>query len=251
MKKAFQKVKPWLIFAVLLLIWYAVTATGLVKSYILPSVWSVFYAFVEMIKSGELFSSLLVSILRVLFGWLLAFVFALLFSIIRVFSKGAWEYLRYFDKFIRSIAPLSLFPFLILLFGIGEGAKLVVIALTAFFPMFVNFSSSFENADKDLVDLGRSLGFSKMRMFFKIYLPLSYYSMLTGIQTSLSYAYRSLVGVEIISSYKGLGYIIEDSLLLHNLSRMFVGIITLALVGMIFDGLFSFILKKCFKNYVR
>lgn len=251
MNKVFSKIKPFLIFVLLLLFWWACTEAGIVQSYFLPSPMSVCLAFLDMLKSGELFSSILMSVARVFLGWLIAFIIAFVCSIFAVFCKSGWEYFRIFGKFIRSIPPLSLFPFLILILGIGEGPKLLVIALTAFFPMFINFSSGLENANKDLVDLGKSLGFSKPRLFFKIYLPLSYRQILTGIQTSLSYSWRSLVGVEIISSYKGLGFIIQDALLMHNLSRMFVGIITLGILGMLFDFLFAVILKRCVRNYER
>ena len=81
---------------------------------------------------------------------------------------------------MRNVPPISLISLLILWFGIGETSKLIVIVLASVFPMYLNISKGFRECDKKLMEVGKTMGFSKMTIFFKICLPYAREDILVG-----------------------------------------------------------------------
>lgn len=246
MKKLLSKTKPCLIFFILFILWVVLTECRIVNSYFLPSPFVCIKTFFSMIKSGELLIAICISTKRVFIGMVISLFLSLFCSIISVFFKKVSEFFSLFSSFIRLVPPLSLLPLFIMLFGIGEETKILVITLSSFFPLNLSFTSAFESIDKGFVDVAKNFGFSKIETFFKVYVPLSYKNMLSGIKTGITYAWRSLVGVEVFSSFSGLGFIIQDASLTHSMPRLFVGIFTIALWGGLFEKLFSYLINRSF-----
>ena len=116
-------------------VWTIVCQTGVVSSYVLPSPWKVWETFLKMVQSGELLRDLAISFLRVGQGFLIAFVLAFAFGMLRVLVPASAGYYEYLVQFFRNVPPLSMIPLLILWFGIGETTKTIIIILASCFPM--------------------------------------------------------------------------------------------------------------------
>jgi len=149
-----RKFKGVLIPAALVLLWAAVTAAGLMNSYLLPSPQKVFGTFLDLWAKGLFFKNLAVSLMRVLVGFFATVVFAIPLAIAVALNRKIYDYLEPLLEFIRHIPPISLIPLLILWMGIGEAPKITIIILATFFPVFLNTVSGIMNADVKLREVG-------------------------------------------------------------------------------------------------
>lgn len=216
------------------------------NTYLLPTPWKVFATFKSMFLKGELLESISVSFKRVLVGFGISFVFAFIAGIISAFFGSKSEYFRHINNFMRNIPPISLISLLILWFGIGEFSKLVIIVLASFFPMNMNIAKGFKECDKKLVEVGKSLAFSKLKIFWRIYLPYAKEDILVGMRIGLGYSWRALIGAEMFAAASGLGYMIVFAQQMSRSDKVIIGIFLIGFIGSICDKLFSmFISKVC------
>lgn len=228
----------------ILLLWYYAATLQLWSSYVLPSPQKVLNAFWIMANNGVLTRHILVSLGRVLTGFSIAFVLAFLLGVAAGLLPGASAYYNYIVEFMRNVPPLSLIALLILWFGIGETSKIIIIVLASFFPMFLNIKKGLNSCDARLLEVGQSLGFSKVKQFFKIMLPFALPDILVGMRIGLGYSWRAIIGAEMIAAASGLGYLILDAQQMSRSDKVIVGIFVIGTVGYLCDRLFSFCIKK-------
>lgn len=243
MKTLKNMLKGLLIFAAILLIWHLLCKIELWSAYILPGPQKVFETMLSMFRSGELVTGILVSLRRVIIGFLLSFILAFLFALLSAIFPKLSPYYRQILGVIRHIPPISLIPLLILWFGIGEAPKLIVIVLASFFPILLNADSGLEGCDKRLLEVGKSLGFSKAKRFFRIMLPAAVPDILVGMRIGLGYSWRAIVGAEMIAAANGLGYLILDAQTLSRTDKVIAGIIVIGFIGTMTDWIFKCIIR--------
>ena len=228
----------WLILFVLL-IWQLCASAGFWSSYILPSPGKVANSFVSMLKSGELLADILVSARRVILGVISAVTVTIAMEVLGYFSDTMRQVILKIVRFMQSVPPLSLIPMLILWFGIGERTKIVFIALGCFAPIFINFDKGIRGCDQTLLEVGQCYRFTKKETLIKIILPSAEYDILTGLRVGLSYAWKSVVGAEMIAATSGLGYMIRDAQFMARTDKILVGIITIGSIGFFVDSLLT------------
>ena len=151
MNQKFKKYFPPLIgILAIFAVWYIVCRAGILSSYVLPSPGRVFQSFCKMLQSGELFRDLRISFLRVGKGFVIAFILAFAFGMLRAMIPASAGYYEYLVQFFKNVPPLSMIPLLILWCGIGETTKTVIIVLASFFP------NVFKHRQRDLRAVTRS-----------------------------------------------------------------------------------------------
>lgn len=241
MKKMWKAALP---LALLFLLWQTASGMGIWSKYVLPSPEGVFRAFATMIQNGSLFQHVTVSLLRVLTGFLIAFVLALLLGVLAGVYPATTPYYKHIVEFMRNVPPLSLIALLILWFGIGETSKTIIIVLASFFPMFLNIKKGLAACDVKLLEVGFSLGFSKMKVFFKIMLPNALPDILVGMRVGLGYSWRAIIGAEMIAASSGLGYMILDAQQMSRSDKVIVGIFVIGIVGYLCDRLLSLAIRS-------
>ena len=126
-------------------------------------------------------------------------------------------------------------PLLIKSLGINESPKIAIVFLSGFFPIYLNTLTAFKNVDRKLLEVGASLDFSSSEVFRLIMLPAAMPGILTGLRLGFGYSWRALVGAELIAASSGLGYLINESGEHLKTDCVFVGIITIALLGIAAD----------------
>lgn len=230
--------------ALLFLLWQTASGMGIWSQYVLPSPERVFGAFVTMIQNGSLFGHVTVSLLRVFTGFFIAFVLALLLGVLAGVYPATTPYYNHLVEFMRNVPPLSLIALLILWFGIGETSKTIIIVLASFFPMFLNIKKGLVACDVKLLEVGFSLGFSKMKAFFKIMLPNALPDILVGMRVGLGYSWRAIIGAEMIAASSGLGYMILDAQQMSRSDKVIVGIFVIGIVGYLCDRLLSLAIRS-------
>ena len=242
--KIHNALKPYYVFFVILVLWYAAAKLELWNAYLLPPPWKVATTFVTMLRRGEITSSILVSLKRVLAGVSISFTLAFFAGVLSAYRPAKSEYWRHLTNFMRNVPPISLISLLILWFGIGETSKLIVIVLASVFPMYLNISKGFQECDRKLIEVGQSLGFGEVKIFFKICLPYAREDILVGLRTGLGYCWRALIGAEMFAAASGLGYTIVYAQQMSRSDKVLIGIFLIGLIGCISDALFSLLIRK-------
>ena len=243
-KKLHNALKPYYIFGVILALWSLAAALKIWNSYLLPPPWKVAKTFVTMLQRGEITSSILASLKRVLVGVTVSFVLAFSAGVISAYRPAKSEYWRHLTNFMRNVPPISLISLLILWFGIGETSKLIVIVLASVFPMYLNISKGFIECDRKLIEVGQSMGFSELKIFWKICLPYAREDILVGLRTGLGYCWRALIGAEMFAAASGLGYTIVYAQQMSRSDKVLIGIFLIGIIGCISDWLFSLLIRK-------
>ena len=244
MKKLHEFLKPFYIFAVILVLWWIVAALEIWNTYLLPPPWKVAKTFVTMVERGEITSSILVSGKRVLTGAGISFVLAFTAGLCSAYLPERSEYWRHLSNFMRNVPPISLISLLILWFGIGETSKLIVIVLASVFPMYLNISKGFRECDRKLVEVGKTLGFSPFQIFVRICLPYAREDILVGLRTGLGYCWRALIGAEMFAAASGLGYTIVYAQQMSRSDKVLIGIFLIGFLGCVSDALFSALIRR-------
>lgn len=224
-------------------LWWLVCALRLKSAYVLPSPDRVWTSAVAMAASGELGRHVVTSLGRVAAGFALAFALAFAVAVLALVAPRVHAYLAPALDFLKNVPPLALIPLLILWFGIGESPKVVVIVLTAFFPMSMSITKGLRSCGQDLLDVGTSLHLSPARTFWLIRLPHALPDVLVGMRISLGYAWRALVGAEMFAAAAGLGALIVDAGNMSRPDRVIVGVIAIGLVGLATDRLFARVVR--------
>ncbi|QPI00181.1 ABC transporter permease [Campylobacter concisus] len=235
--------KSVLILAIFAL-WQVVCELKIFTPYILPSPITTLKTMLDMSLSGELIMHVIISFKRIFIGYILAFVLAFIFGGVAALFPKASIYYEWILEFFRNVPPLSLIAILVLWFGINETPKIIIIILASFFPMFLSISKGLTSCDVKLIEVGKIFCFSKFEIFYKIILKNAIKDIFVGMRIGFGYAMRAIVGAEMIAASSGLGYLILDAEELSRADRIFVGIFTIGICGVLIDRIFLFLISK-------
>ncbi|PFS59318.1 sulfonate ABC transporter permease [Bacillus cereus] len=222
---------------VILIIWQLAGVFDLISKTVLPTPLDIFLAFQELIKTGELFGHLSISVFRAAAGFFIGGSLGIILGTIVGFSTRSEQYLDPSVQMLRTVPHLAVAPLFVLWFGFGETSKVLLIADGAFFPLYVNAFLGIRGVDSKLFDVARVLEFSKRKLITKLILPAALPNLLLGARLSLGVAWVSLVVAELMGSTEGIGYMIMDARQFSNTDIVFVGIIIFAFVGKFSDSL--------------
>ncbi len=221
----------------LLLVWKLAVEFSSINTYILPDPAVVFNTFISLIKSGELFNNIWVSIVRIFWGYSFAIIISAILTLLICSNRILRSIIEPPLNFLRQIPPLALLPLLLAWLGIGEEQKITVIILGCMFPILFNFIGGFEQVDKKLIEVSKILGLNKQQIFCKVVIPSAIPSILIGLRVGLGFSWRSLVGAELIASSSGLGYMMVDAETMARTDIIIIGVIMIGSLGMLSDYL--------------
>ena len=229
---------------VILALWIISTNLELFSPAILPSISTVFDSLKSQLNSGQLLKDIGISLLRVLEGYLIAATLGITLGVLMGISEKINKLFFLTFTSIRQIPMLAWIPLIVLWFGIGESSKIIVIVLAAFFPVLLNTMNGIKRADKKLIEVGNMYNLSKWKLLTKIYFPSALPSIFVGLKLGLGISWMAVVGAEIIASSSGIGYRMNDARSLMQPEVVFVGMIAIALIGIIMDQILTRISKK-------
>ncbi len=225
-------------------LWWALTRWGSIPPILLPSLEAVAKTFWTLLRSGKLIHDIEASAFRALVGFSLSAVMAISLAFLLTRYRALQRFLSIPLEALRVIPPLALIPLLILWLGINEAPKIAIVILASFFPIFLSTRTALANVDPKLIEVGHVLGFSTREIQQRIVLPSALPALLTGLRLGFGYSWRALVGAELIAASSGLGYLINDSADFGQTSVVFVGIITIAVLGILADALLAGVIKR-------
>lgn len=227
----------------ILLVLEIVVRIGWVQSYQMPAPSEIFSTLADL-ANGALWKHIGASLVRVLSGFTIGAGLALLFAAWVGLSREAEAYLEPTFAGLRSIPSLAWVPLLLLWLGIGETSKIVLIAIGAFFPVYLNGVAAIRGIDRKLVEVGKMYRFSQWQMVVHLFLPAALPGLFTGLRSGLSLAWMFLVAAELIAATKGLGYLLSDGRETSRPDIVLAAIIALALLGKLSDGVLAMLEKR-------
>jgi sulfonate transport system permease protein len=226
---------PWLLPVAVGLAWQASAQLGWLSTRILPAPSAVLTAAYGLSASGELWQHLGVSTARALSGFAIGGGLGLLLGLLTGSLRWAETALDTSLQMLRNIPPLALIPLVILWFGIDETAKLFLVALGVFFPVYLNTFHGIRGVDRDLIEMARAYGLKGWRLYAKVILPGATASILVGLRFSLGLMWVLLIVAETISAQSGIGYMTMNAREFLQTDVVLVGILIYALLGKVAD----------------
>jgi sulfonate transport system permease protein len=220
----------------LLALWWLALQRQWVRPYQLPAPMTVLATFQEMLQRGELQSHMIATIGRTLASYLFGVIPAVVLGVASGLSAVVRAGIDPTIQGIRAVPSLAWVPLFLLWFGIGEQARLLLIALGAFLPVYLNTVAGVESVDRRLVEVGRAYGLSPSAITFRIVLPGSLPGILTGLRSGLSMAWMFVVAAELIAASNGLGFLLIDGQSTMRPDRVLAAIITFAFLGRASDA---------------
>lgn len=234
---AWQGLLPWLLPVLLLVVWQAASSLGWLPNRILPAPVDVATAGWSLAISGELWTHVRVSAARALSGLAIGGGLGLLLGLLTGSVKFFETLLDSTIQMVRNVPALALIPLVILWFGIDESAKLFLIALSVFFPIYLNTFHGIRNVDPQLIEMGRTYGLSRWGLYREVILPGAVSSILVGLRFSLGLMWVILIVAETISAQAGIGYLTMNAREFLQTDVVLVGVLLYALLGKLADVL--------------
>ncbi|MDB5842682.1 MAG: ssuC [Herminiimonas sp.] len=232
-----RQLTPWLVPLLLVVVWQAASQFGWLSSRILPEPLAVARAFRTLAESGELYTHVKVSLGRAIYGFAVGGGLGLLLGLLTGTFRSAETLLDTTLQMVRNIPALALIPLVILWFGIEETAKLFLVAIGVFFPIYLNTFHGIRSVDKGLIEMARSYGLSGWPLYRDVILPGALPSILVGVRFSLGLVWVLLIVAETISAQSGIGYMTMNAREFLQTDVVLVGILLYALLGKLADVL--------------
>jgi sulfonate transport system permease protein len=230
-----HRLLPWIVPCVLLALWQLASARGWLSTRVLPAPSEVLRAALQLAASGELWTHVRVSAVRAFLGLAVGGSLGLLLGLLTGSLRSAETLLDSTFQMLRNIPALALIPLVILWFGIDETAKLFLIAVSVFFPIYLNTFHGIRNVDPALIEMGRTYGLSRWQLYRQVILPGALSSILVGLRFSLGLMWVILIVAETISAQSGIGYLTMNAREFLQTDVVLVGILLYAILGKLAD----------------
>jgi sulfonate transport system permease protein len=223
----------------LLALWSVSARFGWLPPQILPSPAEVWAALLDLTRSGDLARNTSISLLRVVEGFAAGSFLGLLLGIAMGLSPKIEDYVKPLFTAFAQVPTLGWIPFLMLLVGIGEPLKVLVIAKATFVPVALNTLAGIRAVPPIYAEVGALFRFSRWQLLQKVVLPAAVPPIFTGLRYGLTHAWNALVAVELLASAEGLGYLLVWGRQMFWLDTMMGAMLVIGIVGFALDRIMA------------
>lgn len=220
--------------------WWLLSASGLN----LPSPAAVAARGWTLLSNGVLIQDISASLTRVFIGFVLGTALAIPLGFLMGWYTTARGLIEPWVQFFRTVPPLAIIPLAIVLMGIDETPKIFVIFLASFLACVISTFQGVVNVDRTLINAAHVLGAKDGAVFLRVVVPASTPFILVGMRVGLGSAWATLVAAELIAAQQGLGYRMQNAQLYYDLPTIFVGLITIGILGLLMDRVLLFAERK-------
>lgn len=240
-QKASRWLLAWPVPLAVLLAWQLAAQYELIPSQILPSPLTVATTFADLFNTGELQTHTLISLQRVLWGFLTGAGLGIALGVAMGLSPLAKDYLYPTFKTFAQVPSLGWLPLLMMLVGIDEALKIILIAKSAFVPITLNTYKGLQGVPNSYIEVAKVYGFNRWQLLRRVVLPAAFPPIWNGVRYGLTHSWLALVGVELLASSEGVGFLIVYGRQLYQLDVVLAAVIVVGGVGFALDKILALI----------
>jgi sulfonate transport system permease protein len=215
--------------------WYVIAVSGLITGALVPTPGQVFAQFWRLLTTQRLWFDMYMSFQRVVLGLSAGMVLAVPVGFVLGWYRPVRTAVDPLVNFFRALPPISLIPLVIVYFGIGEVAKIVMLFYAAFFTGVIVMYEGIVQINPLFVRVARTLGASDAEIFRRVIVPLTVPHVLTAVRVALGVTWATLVASELIAAQRGLGAVIQNAANYFQLDIIYAGIISIGLIALVMD----------------
>lgn len=235
----------WLVPLAVIAAWQIAVSAGWLSTRILPAPSDVAEAGLRLLRSGELARNMWVSFWRAAVGFAIGGGIGFAFGLANGLSKRCENIFDGTLQMVRNIPHLALIPLVILWFGIDETAKIFLVALGVFFPIYINTQHGIRSVDPQLIEMARTYGMTASELFWRVLLPGALPSIFVGVRFGLGIMWLTLIVAETIAASSGIGYMAMQAREFLLLDVVVLSIVIYALLGKAADTVARILERIC------
>lgn len=229
-----------------LVVWTVVSTQY--PAYIFPSPIDVFYEGIKQWNKGEIQTHILLSLKRLVIGFLTSAALAFIIGIFAGASRWFRDFLTPLVTYFQATPPMAWAPLLIIVLGLGDAPMIAVIIIASFFPILINVIQGMNMIPQSHIQAAKTLGAKGWKLGIFVYLPEIVPAAISGIYVGFAISWRSLVAAEMIGGNAGIGYFIAFNGQIGNITSVLLGIIIIGFLALIMDYLF---LKPIYNRFAK
>ncbi len=227
----------WIVPLSIVAVWQVASVTGVVPTRVLPAPSDVVLAGWKLLLSGELVRNIWVSFWRASIGFAIGGGIGFAFGLANGLSQLSAKLTDTTLQMVRNVPHLALIPLVILWFGIDESAKLFLVALGVFFPIYLNTLHGIRTVDPQLIEMGRIYGMSDGELFRRVIFPGALPSIFVGVRFALGIMWLTLIVAETIAANSGIGYMAMTAREFMLVDVVVLAILIYAALGKLADSI--------------
>lgn len=230
-----SRLAGWPFPLLILLLWYVGAEREWIAPQVLPSPAVVWATLADLFRTGEIWGHLQVSLMRVFAGFALGLGFGLLLGVAMGLSPTVKDYLYPLFKAFSQVPVLGWLPLLMLLVGIDEALKIILIAKAALVPVALNTFKGIQGVPTRYIEVARVLRFTRWQLLSKVVFPAAFAPIWNGVRYGFTHAWLALVVVELLASSEGIGFLIVYGRQLFQLDVVLAAVVVVGFVGFVLD----------------
>jgi len=220
--------------------WGVLSYGGVVQpTYFLPTPTQVIATALRMLQDGSLLDNAWASVSVIVTGWAVASLLAVPLGILMGSFKFFEALFEPVVDFIRYLPVSAMIPLLILYIGLGVEEKIAVIFIGTFFQLILLVADVAAHVSKDLLDSAYTLGASRLRVVTRVLVPATLPGVMDNLPITIGWAWTYLIVAELVAAEKGLGIMILESQRGLRTDKIFVGLVTIGILGFLSDTIFK------------
>ncbi|MBX5492612.1 MAG: ABC transporter permease [Chloroflexi bacterium] len=229
--------------AVVLVVWEIASRTRLVNPQLVPPVTDVLSTFGQLwtdrpFPNQTFVTQTVATLWRMAVGYVIAAVLGIGLGLVMGRSRAVADLFSPLIEFLRPMPPVALIPVLLLLVGIGDEMRLIIVAFAAFFPILLNTIDGVRSVHPTLLDVARTFRFSGADLLRRVILPAALPQIMAGLRISLAIALIVALVSEMVGATNGLGYFILQQQRGLRIRETYAAMVQLAVVGFLLNALF-------------
>ena len=243
------KAHGWLLPALLVFVWQWASHQGATAAYVFVPLEGLWGSLLRLATSGELWLHVRTSALRTLTGLTLGTLLGIATGTLMAQSRIADRLIGPVYHSLRQVPLLGLIPLLGLWVGNGNGAKVLVVVLAAFYPTVLNTSEGIRHVELRLREVGQVLTLTRRQTFFRILLPAALPSIATGISHALAFSWLACMGGELLfSAGPGIGALLLNGETSGKMDQVLLAVLTIAILAQSMNALFNRLVRRFLKG---
>src|SRR6478672_12129898 len=229
---------------------WQVLSTFIFNPFLIPPPLEVIRTAIPMILSGEILADVSISMSRVLVGFVVGSLAAIVFGVLLGRLQLLHDPLDPIIELMRYLSPTAMIPIAVIWFGIGELSKYFLIFWGTFFIVLVNTIAGVWRAPIARQRAAECLGANQVQIFVLVIIPSAAPYIVTGMRVAMASSYMSIIPAEMLAADSGIGYLLQRSSMLLQTNRIFVALLTICVLGFIVDRIFRFFVDRVLARYM-